>query len=66
MAPDALIMIGALTVPPASPVVLALTESVLLDPAATLPEAGLTLNQELLPEPVQDNVPAPLLLIVTV
>ena len=66
VAPAALIMIGVLTVPAASPVVLTLTESVSLDPAATLPEAGLMLNQELLPEPVQVNVPDPLLLIVTV
>ena len=65
MAPTALIMIGALTVPAASPVVLTLTESVLLDPAGTLPDVGLILNQDALPDAVQVNVPDPLLLIVT-
>ena len=66
MAPAALIMIGVLTVPAASPVVLTLTESVLLDPAGTLPDVGLILNQDALPNAVQVNVPDPLLLIVTV
>ena len=66
MAPAALMIIGALTVPTASPVVLTLTESVLLDPAGTLPDVGLILNQDVLPDAVQVNGPDPLLLIVTV
>ena len=66
MAPAALIMIGVLTVPAASPVVLTLTESALLDPAGTLPDVGLILNQDALPNAVQVIVPDPLLLIVTV
>ena len=66
MAPDAETTIGALTVPEASPVVLMLTESVLVDPAATVPDAGLMLSQEALSDAVQVSVPAPLLLIVTV
>ena len=66
MAPVALITIGALTVPEASPVVLTVTESILLDPAGTLPDVGLMLNQGALSEAVQVNVPDPLLLIVTV
>jgi hypothetical protein len=66
VAPVALTMIGALTVPEASPVVLTVTESILLDPAGTLPDVGLMLNQGALSEAVQVNVPDPLLLIVTV
>ena len=66
MAPDAEMTIGVLTVPAVSPVVLTLTESVLLDPAATVPDVGLMLNHEVLPDAVQVSVAAPLLLIATV
>ena len=57
-------MIGALTVPATSPVALTLTETVLLDPAATLPDVGLILNQAALSDADQVKVPPPVLLIV--
>ena len=38
----------------------------LLNPAGTLPDVGLILNQDALSDAVQVNVPDPLLLIVTV
>jgi hypothetical protein len=62
VAPEAVIVIGALTVPALSPAVLTLTVN---DPFP-IPEAGLTLSQTALSAALQLNVPEPVLVMVTV
>lgn len=55
VAPEAAIVIGALTVPTGSPAVFTLTDMV----PVPVPEAGLRLSQPAFPVAVQLNVPLP-------